>query len=166
MAKKQSESLSNRQLRKEEIRKKEKQQRFVLVGGLALIAVIFLGVIIVPSVLRAVNPAGDFVRITPQVYPGENGTTIGDPNAKVKLEIFEDFQCSACAVYTSKYEPDIIKNIVANNNVYYVFHQFPFEDDRSTEKGSDRAALASECAAEQNQFWDYKTSALREPNRG
>jgi len=156
MTKKQSESLSKRQLRKEEIRKKERQQRTILIGGLALISVVILGIMIVPSVQKAANPAGDFVRITPQTYPEENGTSLGNPNAKVRLDLFEDFQCSACAIYTSQYEPDIIKSIVANNDVYYVFHQFPFEDDRSTEKGSDRAALASECAAEQNRFWDYK----------
>jgi len=156
MTKKQSESLSNRQLRKEEIRKKERQQRTIFIGVLALVSVIFLGIIIVPSVQKAANPAGDFVRITPQAYPGENGKTIGNPNAKVRLDLFEDFQCSACATYTSLYESEIIKNIVLNNDVYYVFHHFPFEDDRSAEKGSDRAALASECAAEQNRFWDYK----------
>lgn len=156
MSKKASEGLSKRQLRKEELRKKERQQRIITIGAILFIALALLGAIIIPSVNRAANPAGEFTRITPQAYANENGTMLGDPNAKVKIEVFSDFTCSACKVYALEVEPQVIKQLVDTGQVNYIYYQFPFLDDRSTDKAADRASLASECAAEQNQFWNYK----------
>lgn len=156
MTKKQPESTSKRQLRKDELRKKERQQRIITVGAIAAVAILLMALIIVPSVQRSANPAGDFVKITPGTFPNPNGTSLGDPNAKVKIQLFEDFQCSACKNYAAEIEPRVISEIVAPGLAYYEFYNFPFLDDRSVDKGSDRAALASECAAEQNLFWDYK----------
>jgi protein-disulfide isomerase len=156
MPKKQGEALSKRQTRKEELRRKERRQRIITLSALGAAAIVILGLIIVPSINNAVNPGGNITRITPGAYPTANGTTLGDPNAKVKIDLFEDFECHACRTYTTQIEPDVVSQIVDTGSVYYVFHQYPFLDDQSTEKGSDRAALASECAAEQNRFWDYK----------
>jgi protein-disulfide isomerase len=50
----------------------------------------------------------------------------------------------------------VINEIVLAKPVYYVFYQFPFLDDTINTKDSDQAALAAECAAEQNLFWDFK----------
>jgi protein-disulfide isomerase len=156
MSKKQGEALSKRQSRKEEIRRKERQQRIITLGALGVAVIVILGLIIVPSIQSAMNPGGDFERITPGSYPTANRTALGDPNAKVKIDLFEDFQCHACKTYANEIEPDVISQIVDSGSVYYVFHQYPFLDDQSADKGSDRAALASECAADQNRFWDYK----------
>jgi protein-disulfide isomerase len=81
---------------------------------------------------------------------------IGNPQAKVKIEVFEDFHCSACRSYWQNVEPRVVKEIVDSGKALYVFRQFPFEDDRSDIKDSDQAAMAAECAAEQNRFWDFK----------
>lgn len=156
MAKKQTESVSKRQVRKEELRKKERQQRFITLGVIGGIAVLLLAAIIVPSILRSANPVGEFVKITPQSYPNEQGKKLGDQNAAVKIDIFEDFQCSACQTYQERYESQVFQQIVSPGLASYEFHQYPFLDDNNVDKASDRAALASECAAEQNRFWDYK----------
>ncbi|MCC6957916.1 MAG: thioredoxin domain-containing protein [Anaerolineales bacterium] len=156
MTKKQPEVTSKRQLRKEELRKKERQQRIITVSAIAAVVMVLVVILIVPSVQKAANPAGDFVKITPVSLPNPDGTNLGDPNAKVKIELFEDFQCSACKNYAKEIEPLVISQIIAPGLAYYQFHHFPFLDDRSADKNSDRAALASECAAEQNRFWDYK----------
>lgn len=156
MAKKQPESASKRQLRKEELRQKERQQKTITVGAIAVVAILLMALIIVPSVQRSANPAGDFVKVTPGNYPNPDGTFMGNPDAKVKILLFEDFQCSACKNYAKEIEPLVISQIIAPGLAYYQFHHFPFLDDRSADKNSDRAALASECAAEQNRFWDYK----------
>ncbi|MCC7129221.1 MAG: hypothetical protein B6D39_05890 [Anaerolineae bacterium UTCFX2] len=156
MAKKQPESASKRQLRKEELRQKERQQKTITVGAIAVVAILLMALIIVPSVQRSANPAGDFVKVTPGNYPNPDGTFMGNPDAKVKILLFEDFQCSACKNYAKEIEPRVISEIVAPGLAYYQFYNFPFLDDRSADKGSDRAALAAECAAEQNRFWDFK----------
>jgi protein-disulfide isomerase len=167
MSTKQKESLSKRQARREELRRKERQQRIIIVGAVAVIGLAILGFIIVPSVRTAMNPGGDFIKITPVAYKAAiQGTNMGDPNAKVKMDVFEDFQCSACKSYVEGVEPDVIRQLVEPGTVYYVFHQLPFLDDNLTEKDSDRAANASECAAEQNRFWDYHAILFANQHEG
>jgi protein-disulfide isomerase len=97
------------------------------------------------------------VQITPVPHSNEDGTALGDPNAPVKIEVFKDFQCSACKSFSQAVEPQVISELVEAGKVYYIFHQYPFMDDRSGVKDSDNGAHASMCAAEQNRFWDYKS---------
>jgi protein-disulfide isomerase len=150
------EGISKRQARREEIRRKERQQRLVLIGVIAAVTLAIVALIVVPSIRSATAPVGEFVKITPATYTAADGTRLGDPNAKAKIEVFEDFTCSACKVYTQNVEPQVIKDLVDSGQAYYVYYQYPFLDDRSASKDSDRSASAALCAAEQNRFWDYK----------
>jgi protein-disulfide isomerase len=84
-----------------------------------------------------------------------NGLTMGDPNAPVKIDVYEDFQCPACLQYTETTEKQLIDTYIAKGQVYYVFHQYPFIDSNSTTKESHQAANASMCANAQGRFWDY-----------
>ena len=157
MSKKHSKTgKSKRRLLKEQRMKKERQRRLTIIGIIIAVALVLVGLIAIPAIQEANAPIGDFVRITPTTYPSENGTMLGDPQAKVVITVFEDFKCSACKSYTQFIEPQVIEEIVASGKASYVFHQYPFLDDRSALKDSDLAANASECAAEQNRFWDYK----------
>lgn len=150
------EGTSKRQARREEIRRKEKQQRLVLIGVIAAVALAIVALIVVPSIRSANAPVGEFVQITPGAYTSVDGTAMGDPNAKAKIEIFEDYTCSACKVYSDSVEPRVIQELVDTGQAYYIFYQFPFLDDRDASKDSDRSANAALCAAEQGRFWDYK----------
>jgi len=158
MSKKQSENISKRQSRKEELRKKERQQQMIVIGAIALIAIVFVAVMIISSQKNTINTAGGpITKITVVAHKNANGTTIGDPNAKVKIDVFEDFQCIHCKDYTENVEPLVFSQLVDTGRVYYVFHQNPFLDSPAADQASHRAALASECAAEQNNFWNYQT---------
>jgi protein-disulfide isomerase len=157
MSKKQEkEGLSKRQTRREELKKKERQQRIILFGALVVIALVIIGFVVVPIVQRAITPVADFAKITPIAYASADGTNMGDPNAKVKIEVFEDFRCHACQAYTETVEPQVIKDIVEAGKAYYKFYNYPFFDDNSTDKSSTRAAAAALCAADQNRFEDFK----------
>jgi protein-disulfide isomerase len=128
--------------------------------------VIVIGLIAYPSLKTRNDKSADFIEVTPVSYATANGTALGNPNSKVVIDIFEDFQCSACQVYTRDYEPRVIKEIAEAGKAYYVFHQYPFEDNTSSDiKESDNAAMASECAAEQNRFWDYKNILFANQNQ-
>lgn len=139
--------ISKRQVLREERKKKERQKRILIIGGIVVAALIVIGFFVFPSLKKP-----EIVVVDPGDWYKEDGTALGDPSAPVKIDIFEDFKCSACQAYTLDIEPDLIKNEVTNGEVYYVFHQYPF----LSEKESSLAANASECAAEQNRFWDYK----------
>jgi len=163
---KEKETISKRRTRREELRRKERQQRIIMIVAIILIMGAIIGVIAIPTAKKAGDQSVEFVQVTPVSYTTANGTTLGNPNSKVVIDVFEDFQCSACVVYTREFEPQVIKEIVESGRAYYVFHQYPFEDDESSGiKESDNAALASECAAEQNRFWDYKNILFANQNQ-
>jgi protein-disulfide isomerase len=148
--------MSKRQAMREERAKKQRQQRIITVVAIAAVALVVVGLIIVPSIQSSNAPVGEFTRITSAPKAQVDGTRMGDANAKVKIEIFEDFKCSACQSYGAYIEPQVIAEIIQTGKAYYIFYQYPFLDDRSASKDSDNAANAALCAAAQNRFWDYK----------
>ena len=81
----------------------------------------------------------------------QNGFSIGDPNAPVKVEEFSDFRCSHCQNFALNYEADFIKKYVDTGQVYFTFHNYAFLADDSRD-----AAEATYCAADQNAMWQYK----------
>jgi protein-disulfide isomerase len=147
----QKDGKSKRQQIREKRRRERQRGRLMSIGLIVIGAVILAGLFIYPN-LKPV----EFVAITPKAYPLADMNTMGDPDAPVKLEVWEDFQCPACKNFSSDTEPLLIENYIATGEVYYVFHHYPFIDDGATGKESDQAANASMCAAEQGQFWNYK----------
>jgi protein-disulfide isomerase len=101
---------------------------------------------------------GTVYPITPRPRFKADGVAAGDPNAKVRIDVYEDFQCPACRQYTQSLEPQLMRNDVTSGRVYYVFHSFLVIDQAtwdSAQKESHQAANAAMCAADQNRFWDY-----------
>ncbi len=136
--------------------KKKRQQRMNLILGVGGFIVIVILILISPTLYNALKPAGSFVQITPIARPMESGKTIGNPNAKVKIMVYEDFQCPACKEYTDAVEPTLLQSTyITNGQVYYEFVNFPFIDTNSITKESHQAAYAAMCALEQGRFWDY-----------
>ncbi len=144
-------TLTKRQAVRDKRRQQQRRQRLIVLLVVIGAALIISGLLILPSLL----PAGDIVQITPQSRPMVEGRNLGDPNAPVKIEVFEDFQCPSCRSYSEQIEPQVIETYVATGKVYYTFRHFPFLDDNQLRKESDQAANASMCAAEQGRFWDY-----------
>jgi protein-disulfide isomerase len=94
--------------------------------------------------------------VTPQTINAlRNGTHLGDPNAPVKVDIYEDFRCSACAYYTVNIAPTIIQTYVETGIVYYSYHSYIVIDSYDNTTSSYNSALAAMCAADQNLFWEY-----------
>jgi protein-disulfide isomerase len=139
-------------------RKKRQRQRLttlLTIGGGVLILV---AIIVLVSIKNASTPVGKVTPITPIARPMANGTAMGDPNAPVKVEVWEDFQCPMCKNFTESQERQVMETYVKNGQVYYVFHQYPFIDtldNLSSTNESHQAANASMCANEQGRFWDY-----------
>lgn len=144
---------SKRQQLREKRQRQQQRNRMISIGAVIAGALLLAFLFIYPNI----KPIGDVVSITPGAYPQNEMNTMGDPNAPVKLETWEDFQCPACKNFSESVESQLIQNYVATGKVYYVFHHYPFIDNNSTSKESDQAANASMCAGEQGRFWDYKT---------
>jgi protein-disulfide isomerase len=155
MGKKETKGKQGKPTKREAVREKRRQEqrrrRILVVLGIVAAAAVIAAIVIVPSLL----PAGDVVMITPVERPMADGTAMGDPQAPVTIEVFEDFQCSACKTYSEQIAPQVKDAYVATGEVYYIFRQYPFLDDNAPRKESDQAANASMCAADENRFWDY-----------
>ena len=154
MAKKED-TKSKRQNVREQRLKRQRQQRVLTILVVTAVALVVAFFLIAPSVRNAMTPVGDIVKITPEAHPDANGKTEGNPNALVKVEVWEDFQCPACRQYSESIEPQLIQNYAANGKILYEFRHFPFIDDRAGTGESDQAANASMCANEQGKFWEY-----------
>jgi len=125
----------------------------LVVGGIIVVIIIIIVLLTNYSIFL---PTGSIVTITPVAYPLENGKSVGDPNAKIKIQVFEDFQCTQCKQYVDSVEKQLLtSSYITNGQVYYELMQWPFIDSNSIAKESHQAANASMCALEQDQFWAY-----------
>lgn len=79
-----------------------------------------------------------------------NGTKLGRDDAPVKLTMFEDFQCPFCLAFTAEQEGPIVEELVKTGEMQIEYRHLPILGPESV-----RAATASQCAADQNKFWQY-----------
>ncbi|GAB4536130.1 MAG: hypothetical protein Kow0063_21190 [Anaerolineae bacterium] len=74
----------------------------------------------------------------------------GDPDAPVTIIEFSDFQCPYCSRFAASTGPRIDEQYVEAGLVRFGYQHFAFLGPES-----QKAAEASECAAEQGAFWAY-----------
>ena len=149
-------TLSKREEIKAQRTKKKRQKRITTVLWVGGVIIFLLVLFASPTIINSLKPAGSFVAITPTVRPMEDGKAFGDPNAKVKIEVYEDFQCPACKSFTDVVETQLMQSTyISSGQVYYEFIQHPFLDGNSITKESQQSANASMCALAQGKFWDY-----------
>lgn len=74
----------------------------------------------------------------------------GDPNAPVTLVEFGDFNCGYCGRWATETLPLIEENYIKTGKVRMAYVHYPI-------LGADSmtAAEATECAAQQDKFWEY-----------
>ncbi len=146
------EKKSKRQEHREKVERQRRRSRLMMIGLITLGAIIIVFAFVAPT-LRG---AGEIIAVTPQALPAANGLTLGNPDAPVTIDVFEDFQCPACQYYTESIETLIIQNLLSSGDVKYTFHNYPFIDGNGAKNNgeSDEAANASMCANEQGKFWE------------
>lgn len=121
--------------------------------------------VLVVVLLMALNSRQAAAPIEAPNVPAEwiIGTTMGNPDAPVTIQAWEDFLCPACRQWTAEIEPQLIEDHIKTGNVRLEFHQFPLS---SHAPGSNMAAMASLCAADQGEFWTYHTRLFRAQDQG
>ena len=70
--------------------------------------------------------------------------------SQVILEEFGDFQCSHCMQFALGMGKQLKEDFVSTGQIRFVFRHFPFLGEESF-----RASEATECAADQNKFWEF-----------
>ncbi len=136
--------MAGTQTQREKLRQQRKQasskKTITVVAVLSVVALVIFLLVMLPK----------WTLDKDQLYLQE-GFSVGDPNAPVKVEEFSDFRCSHCQNFALNYEKDFIKKYVETGQVYFTFNNYAFLADDSRD-----AAEATYCAAEQNAFWQYK----------
>ena len=148
------EKKSKRQERRERMRQQEMRRRLLTIGLITVGAAFLVFAIVWPQI----KSVGEIITVTPPSLPDAEGLGLGDPNAPVTIDVFEDFQCPACRFFNESIENLIAEHLVKPGKVYYVFHHYPFIDGAGAASSgeSDQAANASMCANEQGKFWEMK----------
>ena len=78
------------------------------------------------------------------------GHSQGSPDAPVAIVEYSDFQCPYCGRHFKEVEGKLKEAYLKNGQVRLVYKHLTILGDESV-----WAALASECAADQNKFWEY-----------
>ena len=76
---------------------------------------------------------------------------LGDPNAPITIIEFSDYQCPFCARFYTQTLPILESEYIEKGKVNFVYRDFPIQNHPNAMP----AAIASECADEQGQFWQY-----------
>jgi protein-disulfide isomerase len=80
----------------------------------------------------------------------QHGTTLGTPNAPVKVVEFADLQCPFCRDYSLTQMPSIVRNYVKPARVSMEFQSLAFIGPDSV-----RAARVAQAAASQGKLWNF-----------
>ena len=75
----------------------------------------------------------------------------GSNDAPVTIIEFSDFECSFCARFYLQTLPQIEENYIQTGKVRFVYRDYPLR----FHKHAKMAAEASECAKEQDKYWEY-----------
>jgi protein-disulfide isomerase len=136
--------------KREELRRQrqavERRNRILIISSIVIVAVLLIVVIVNSQIKSKIK----VISITPNPRPLANGLTAGDPNAPVKVDIYSDFQCSACLHFYKNSEPLIMEQYVKTGKVFYTYHPYMVIGPES-----DNASQAAYCANDQNRFWDF-----------
>lgn len=143
-----------------EIGGEAKQSPLIIPGAILLAGVIIAGAVMYSgdskTTVEAPNlgkqtaavSASDEAKTLLQASPGD--FVLGNPQAKVTLVEFADFQCPFCEKYFHETFPQIKEKYAKTGKVKFIFRNFAFLGEESF-----RAAEAARCAGDQGRFWDY-----------
>jgi protein-disulfide isomerase len=121
---------------------------------LAVVAVVGLGAILWQTQRSGVGGA-QFVN----VEPGEaEGYLLGDPNAPVTIMEFADFECPACAAWSTVQKADVVQRLIETGQANLRFYDFPLT---SIHPNTIPAHTAAACAADQDKFWEMHDAIFR-----
>jgi len=88
-----------------------------------------------------------------------SGWSKGNQNAKVRLEVFNDYQCPSCTIFNEKLK---IFESKFSNDLQITFRHFPLT---MIHKNAMSAAQAVEAAGMQGKFWEMSDLILEEQQK-
>jgi protein-disulfide isomerase len=151
-------------------RSKAVKQRYENKNSNFALWLIGISVIVIGLFIAWINLRNRPVEIEPMLTPEAavppawiNGKSLGNPDAPVVVQAWEDFLCPHCREWSATIVPRIFNDYIKRGDVRLEFHSLPLQ---GFEPGSSMAALAAECAADQNLFWPYHDRLFEAQDQG
>jgi protein-disulfide isomerase len=138
-----------RRSRRQPARKHSGLSTYALIAGVVVVALIAVAVIVM------LDQGADSPQAPADVVALEK--SYGAEDAPVVVVEYADFQCPYCQQFAVGAEQQLKEDYADQGQVRFVFRHFAFIGDEST-----WAAEASECANEQDRFWDYHDKLFEE----
>ena len=104
----------------------------------------------IKKILQALQPPPP-VRPIDAVLQMDDSPSRGNPDAKLTLIEYSDYQCPFCKRHVDLTVPQLDKDYIATGKVRYVFRDFPLE---SIHPHAFKAAEAAHCAGQQGKYWE------------
>jgi len=89
--------------------------------------------------------------VPPPAEELQQGRSLGDPDAPVKIEVFEDPQCPACGLYNKNVEPLLRAGPITRGEVFLTYRDMAFLGQESF----DAAAAMRVAESLDGKFWAY-----------
>ncbi len=145
------EKKSKRQLRREQMHKKQKRGRWITVTLITLGAAFLLYAILAPTL----RPIAEVVTVESRERYLADGASMGDPNAPIQMVEYSDFQCPFCDRHHTETSPLLEQYYIDTGKVLFTYRSagnFVSENSGVGTESQD-AAMAAYCAGDQDKFW-------------
>ena len=121
-----------------------------------LLTVLLIGLILPKGYAQSLRAEG-----AENLSPFLAGTpSMGDPDARVAIIEFGDYQCPICNQHANQTLPQIVTNYVKTGKVRYFFKDTPVEAIHPQALKASEAAL---CAGEQGRYWEMHDRLFQNP---
>lgn len=111
---------------------------------------IIIGIIIGLGLTTNLERSSDDSSILNKENLIQGSTMLGNPNAKITIVEFGDYQCTFCYKFHDETMKKINQEYIKTANVNFIYKDFPLNGEQSI-----LASEASYCAQKQNKFWEY-----------
>jgi Protein-disulfide isomerase len=89
---------------------------------------------------------------------------LGDPDAPVVMDVYEDFACGHCRTYTEEVFPSIQRRHIDPGRLRYRYHDYPIPVSEWSYRIAS-AARAVQAMADERRFFAFVSAVFREQSR-
>lgn len=111
---------------------------------------IIVGIVIGVGLISNLDQPTDNSSVLSKENLLKGSTILGNPNAKITIVEFGDYQCTFCYKFHDETMKKINDKYIETENVNFIYKDFPLNGGQSI-----LASEASYCAQKQNKFWEY-----------
>lgn len=145
-------------MRAEAARKEARGRAIAIVSAVIAVIVLAVGAGVIIRTAKHDQDAKVAAASAPPGNLTDGGFLLGKPEAKVTVEVYEDFQCPACAKFESL-DGEQLATWAEDGKLKVIYRPIAFLDEQSTTKYSTRAlnAVAAVINAKPEAFLKYHT---------